>query len=339
MKRILSFVLSALLAVTFTTASAQQNIFVWKNGGNLAVKSAANVDSLTFEVGSWLFKISTSAATSITTDELQATARVAFADNVKSLSKNPEIGVCFSSEDATPTYEHSERTRLGTSVKDYNFTLYELDPGTTYNYRTYVKLEDEVFYGDVKTITTFGEKPEHPAYTIINGHKFIDLGLPSGLLWAKTNVGASSSFKDGDYFAWGETEPKSDYYWSTYKWGSYLSKYNYRDGKTTLEAEDDAATVNWGEGCRMPSCSEFEELCNKCDLSWQSDYKGSSVSGYLVTGPNGNSIFLPAGNYWSSSLSSSYYYAYRLFFYHSKISPSDYGDRYYGFPVRPVAEK
>ena len=74
MKRIFTFVLSALLAVTFTTASAQQNIFVWKDGGNLAVKSTTNVDSLTFEVGGWLFKISTSAATSVTTDRLQATA-------------------------------------------------------------------------------------------------------------------------------------------------------------------------------------------------------------------------------------------------------------------------
>ena len=182
MKRIFTFVLSALLAVTFTTASAQQNIFVWKNGGNLAVKSVAEVDSLTFEVGSWLFKISTSAATSVTTSQIQAIAHVSFADNVSSLSKNLEIGICFSSEDATPTYEHSERKRLGTSVKDYEFTLYDLDLGTTYNYRTYVKLEDDVFYGNVKTITTFGEKPEHPTYTLINGHKFIDLGLPSGLL-------------------------------------------------------------------------------------------------------------------------------------------------------------
>ena len=356
MKRIFTFVLSALLAVTFTTANAQQNIFVWKDGGNLAVKSAANVDSLTFEVGSWLFKISTSAATSVTTDRLQATAHVAFADNVKSLSKDPEIGVCFSSENEVPTY-NNERTRLGTSVKDYNFTLYDLDPGTTYYYRTYVKLEDEVFYGNVKSITTFGEKPTTPTYTLINGHKFVDLGLPSGLLWAKTNVGASSSIDDGDYFAWGETKSKFYYDWSTYKWGNYnsLSKYNSRDGKTTLDAEDDAATVNWGEGCRMPSRDEFKELHNKCDWSWKSDYKGTDVSGYLVTGPNGNSIFFPAsgywydnilyirgsyGYYWSSSLySSSTDNAYELRFYSNLVTSIYSRDRYYGFPVRPVAEK
>ena len=351
MKRIFTFVLSALLAVTFTTASAQQNIFVWKDGGNLAVKSTANVDSLTFEVGSWLFKISTSAATSVTTDRLQATAHVAFADNVKSLSKNPEIGVCFSSENEAPTY-NDERNRLGTSVKDYDFTLYDLDPGTTYYYRTYVKLEDEVFYGNIKSITTFGETP---TYTLINGHKFVDLGLPSGLLWAETNVGASSSTDDGDYFAWGEVVTKTYYSWSTYAMGSNPSKYNSRDGKTTLDAEDDAATVNWGEGCRMPSREEFQELRSKCDWYWKSDYKGTGVSGYLVTGPNGNSIFFPAsgcrsygylynrgssGYYWSSSLDSSNTdYAYFLYFDSGSVSPSYGNYRYFGYPVRPVAEK
>ena len=350
MKRIFTLVLSVLLVVTFTTASAQQNIFVWKDGGNLAIKSAANVDSLTFEVGSWLFKISTSAATSVTTDKLQATAHVSFANNVKSLSIDPEIGVCFSSENETPTYA-AERKRLGTSVKDYDFTLYELDPGTTYYYRTYVKLEDEVFYGNVKSITTFGEKPTTPTYILINGHKFIDLGLPSGLLWAKTNIGASLSIYDGDYFAWGETETKSSYSWSTYAMGN---KYNSTDGKTTLDAEDDVATVQWGEGCRMPSRAEFQELYNKCDWSWKSDYKGTGVSGYLVTGPNNHTIFLPAsgfrdndglargpfGHYWSSSLDSSDTDdAFYLYFYSGGFYPSDDDCRYYGFPVRPVAEK
>lgn len=351
MKRIFSFVLSALLAVTFTTAHAQQNIFIWKDG-NISVKSVADIDSITTSVGSWLFNIHTSAPTSVTTNTLEASISVSYADNVQSLSQTPEVGVCFSSEEVTPIYFCGHK-RLGTSVRSYDFTLYNLDPGTTYFFRGYVKLGDKVFYGNVKSVMTFGEKPTSSTYTLINGHKFVDLGLPSGLLWACTNIGVpGSSSLVGYYFAWGETEPKlSDYSWSTYKWGDdNMTKYNYSDGKKTLDAEDDAATVNWGAPCRMPDSSEFEELYNKCDWSWKSNYNGTS--GYLVTGPNGNTIFLPVsggrynnvlsnpdsyGNYWSRSLYSNYNARY-LFFRSSRIYPTEYNDRYCGYPVRPVAD-
>ena len=351
MKRIFTFVLFALLAIVFTTVHAQRNIFIWKDG-NISVKSASETDSITSSVGSWLFSIRTSAATSVTTNTLEASVSVSFANNVRSLSQTPEVGVCFSSTSATPTYA-DERKRLGSSVSNYNFTLYELDPGTTYYYRAYVKLGDDVFYGNVKSIMTFGEKPATPSYTLINGHKFVDLGLPSGLLWSKTNIGAASYTDNGGYFAWGETSPKTSYTWSTYKWGSNPSKYNSTDGKTTLDAADDAATVNWGAPCRMPDTSEFQELYDECNWSWKSSYNGAS--GYLVTGPNGNTIFLPAsgyrydddlynlgscGYYWSRTLySSDTDYARYLFFCSGRIYPTGIDRRCYGFSVRPVAEK
>ena len=351
MKRIFTFVLSALLAIVFTTAHAQQNIFIWK-GGNLSVKSAVETDSITSSVGSWLFSIRTSAATSVTISTLEASVSVDFASNVRSLSQTLEVGVCFSYTSTTPTYA-DEHARLGSSVKSYDFTLYDLDPGTTYYYRAYVKLGDDVFYGSVKSIMTFGENSTTPSYTLINGYKFVDLGLPSGLLWAKTNVGASSSTDDGDYFAWGETKPKSTYSWDTYKWVNDPSKYNYSDGKSTLEAEDDAATVNWGAPCRMPDSSDFQELCNKCNWSWKSNYNGAS--GYLVTGPNGNTIFLPAsgdrgnddlfnhgsyGNYWSRSLNSGYTNCARYLYFNSgNIYSMNNSLRCDGVTVRPVAEK
>ena len=145
--------------------------------------------------------------------------------------------------------------------------------------------------------------------------KFIDLGLPSGLLWADRNIGAPSPYDIGDYFAWGETETKSEYSWDTYKFGPYvaenvpLSKYSTSDGKTTLDAEDDVATVKWGKKCRMPSRTEFLELLNECNWTLL-------TQGWRVTGPNGNSIFIPAsgfrgedgllrsdgGYYWTSSV-------------------------------------
>ena len=214
-----------------------------------------------------------------------------------------------------------------------------------------------VFAGNVSTRPISREdgltSTVKPQAKIINGHKFIDLGLPSGLLWGETNVGASSATDYGDYFAWGETKPKTTYRRSTYKWGSNPSKYNYLDNKTTLEAADDAATVNWGTPCRMPDSSEFEELYNKCYWSWKSN---NGTSGYLVTGSNGNTIFLPAsggrsydglyyhglyGYYWSRTLFSSDTDEARcLDFDSGNVNPTrSYGCRFLGFSVRPVAGK
>ncbi len=342
MKKLFTLFFSLLFASIFTTASAQQNIFVWKNGGNLSVISSEDVDSVSFSVGSWLFKITTSTAVSVTTSSFKAMASVSLNENVKSLSVSPEVGVCYSDENSKPTYSDAHKT-LGSSMTDYTINIEDVGPGTTYYYRTYVKLLGEVYYDpNVYSITTLNK--------VINGHKFINLGLPSGLLWAECNVGASSPWEDGDYYAWGETQTKSDYSWSTYKWGSNPTKYNSSDGKTTLEASDDVATVKWGKECRMPSRAEFQELYNKCDWTWKSSYNGAS--GYLVKGPNGQTIFFPAsGNGVLSSHGSYGYYrssslntrkarcAYYLNFYSGGIYPSGYEFRCNGLSVRPVAEK
>ncbi len=129
---------------------------------------------------------------------------------------------------------------------------------------------------------------------------YVDLGLPSGTLWATYNVGATSPEEYGDYFAWGETEPKNEYTWDTYKFGSSntaFTKYNETDGLTTLEAVDDAATVNWGEDWRMPTSEEQIELRTACTWEWTDNYNETGVAGSIVTGKNGNSIFLPAAGY------------------------------------------
>ena len=195
------------------------------------------------------------------------------------------------------------------------------------------------------------------------GHDWVDLGLPSGLKWATCNVGASQPEEYGDYFAWGEVEPKDYYDWSTYKWcnGSYDTQTKYcndsyygyngfTDNKTTLELSDDAANYNWGGSWRMPTFEEQEELRNNCSWEWITQ---NGVNGYTVTGPNGNSIFLPAagyrydsslndagsnGYYWSSSLDTDYPdNACNLYFYSDSVEWSNYG-RCVGFTVRPVCQ-
>ena len=148
-------------------------------------------------------------------------------------------------------------------------------------------------------------------------HEYVDLGLPSGTLWATCNVGADSPEQYGDYFSWGEVAPKGNYDWPYYKWAHWeydtISDHSYQvveetwykyfswnwtengiiegDGKMELDPEDDAAYVNWGSKWRMPTLEQFQELLENCDWQW-TNRKG--VNGQLVTGPNGKSIFFPA---------------------------------------------
>ena len=135
--------------------------------------------------------------------------------------------------------------------------------------------------------------------TGLNGHEAVDLGLPSGLKWATCNVGATKPEEAGGFYAWGEVAEKDAYDWKTYKWcedGSYskLTKYNENVSVYTLEPEDDAAHVLWGGSWRMPTREEFDELLTKCTRKFTTQ---NEVRGLLVTGPNGNSIFLPSAGY------------------------------------------
>ena len=193
-------------------------------------------------------------------------------------------------------------------------------------------------------------------------HDYVDLGLPSGTLWATCNVGANNPEDYGDYFAWGETAPKDYYDWSTYKWcngsGNTLTKYctnssygynGFVDNKTELDSEDDAATVNWGPSWRTPTTMQQQELYEQCTWTWTTR---NGVNGYQVTDPNGTTIFLPAagfywdiflyfdgmvGYYWSSTLySGNPSNAYSLDFNSSEVYWNDYIDRSSGLAVRAV---
>ena len=198
---------------------------------------------------------------------------------------------------------------------------------------------------------------------IYNGHEYVDLGL--SVKWATFNVGATKPEEYGDYYAWGETEPKTDYDWSTYKYcngsSSTLTKYcnnssygnnGFTDTKTTLDPDDDVAHVKWGGDWHMPTKDEFTELLNNCTWTWTTL---NDVNGYRVTsnksGYTDRSIFLPAagyrygtslnyagehGDYWSSSLYSDGPYDARFLYFRSGHHYTSYGYRSYGRSVRPV---
>ncbi len=191
-----------------------------------------------------------------------------------------------------------------------------------------------------------------PVSGSIEGHEWVDLGLPSGLKWATCNVGANAPEEYGDYFAWGETEQKNNYDWSTYQWcnGNYtmLTKYNTNtsfgsvDNKTILEYADDAGRANWGGSWRMPLDYEWRELIDNCTCTWTTQ---NGVDGLLVNGPNGNTIFLPAtlstssGFYWTSSLSwSRQNLAFYLLFRSDVVDIRD-NLRCLGYSVRPVTDE
>ena len=203
-------------------------------------------------------------------------------------------------------------------------------------------------------------------------------GVEKNIKWATCNVGAENPWDYGDYYAWGETEPKPNYSWSTYKFelgtneqgpfSKYVNddRYGTEDYKTTLDPEDDAAHVKWGGTWRIPTYQEWISLRSDTfyDWTWTDDYlgDGSNHAGQIVTRNNvggndpcaGNSIFLPAtgrmdgaqnesknqaGYYWSSLLSDERTYdAHHITFIFGSVNDSDFLYRFFGLSVRPVTE-
>ncbi len=176
----------------------------------------------------------------------------------------------------------------------------------------------------------------------INGHGYVDLGL--SVKWATCNVGASSPSDYGNYYAWGETSTKSEYTEENSK------TYGRSMGSIAGDPQYDAACANWGGTWRLPTASEIDELVNKCTRTWTTQ---GGHKGYKFTGPNGNSIFVPAagwrdgssldgagesGDYWSATPNvDDAYGAYGLYFYGADFGRY-WSGRYCGLSVRPVSE-
>ena len=219
----------------------------------------------------------------------------------------------------------------------------------------------------IALVCTAGCKKQNAGNGNYNGHDYVDLGLPSGTLWATCNVGATTPEGYGDYFAWGETTPKNTYYSDNYKHADilydniFLTKYcndsghgynGFTDNLTVLEPGDDAASANWGDGWCMPSVDQWRELMDGTLAVWTTQ---NGVEGRLFTALNGNTLFLPAagvrenfnlynagnaGRYWSSSLATDYstWFA-RIFSFHSDNYNIGKVNRVHGMSVRAVHSK
>mgnify|MGYP001661189844 CR=1 FL=1 len=206
------------------------------------------------------------------------------------------------------------------AVDGASYNLYRSTNGTTYTQiasqltATSYTDSNPVIQDNYYVVTAVAEDNESSYsasakafYPFLNGHEMVDLGLPSGVKWASMNIGASNSGQGGGYFAWGETSTKN----------SYTQANSTTTGNTSIrfiggDSKYDAATAKWGATWRLPTVEEFNELIEKCTWTWAT-VNGSN--GYLVKGPNGNSIFLPAagnmldstkggsggGYYWSSA--------------------------------------
>lgn len=236
----------------------------------------------------------------------------------------------------------------------FSATLSNLEQDKKYYYIAAYKDNDgEMHYGEVQQFTT---KKGETSCPDSNHPHMIDLGLPSGTKWACCNVGASVPEDYGNYYAWGETQPKSVYDWDTYQYGYYNYDGDHSHlvniGSDIAGTSYDAATVNWGAPWRMPSLTQIQELLNNTSSTWTTE---NGVYGRKFTGSNGGSIFLPAagerlrsdlcldgsdGEYWSSSLYESHPYRACILRFYSLSAGSGDGNnyRYRGQSVRPVRQ-
>ena len=280
--------------------------------------------------------VTTDAVTSITTNSAIVGGAITNDGN----GMVTESGICYKTGN-----EEWACVAIAATNNAFSMTLTGLTANTTYTVRAYATNEEGTGYGEEVNFTTLNDGGG-------DTHEYVDLGLPSGTLWATCNIGADAPEEYGDYFAWGETEPKSVYNWSTYQHcmgtNRTLTKYcsnssygynGFTDALTILLPEDDAATSNWGNDWRMPTIEECNELISNTTHTW---ITLNGVTGCLFTASNGNSLFLPAtgdggGAYWSSSLRVSMPSTALYFYFRSNgVYANQYFGRHDGMSVRPV---
>lgn len=310
----------------------------YQQGNSCTVKATANSD---YTFSNW-----TENGTQVSTNANYTFTVTGSRTLVANFSSNPQNYTI--SVSANPSGSGTV-TGGGTFQQGYTCTV-KATANSGYTFSKWTENGNQVSTNANYTFTVTGNRTlvANFTYNSIGGHAYVDLGLPSGTLWATCNVGALSPEEYGDYYAWGEITTKNVYSESTY---------TYSGNPTTLPASADAATANWGTSWRMPTKTEMEELFNGCEKIWTTI---NSTKGFLLTGPNGKSIFLPAAGgrtditdwqyifyepgdycrYWTSTL-----YPYTIKAVWSLWLNSSYGgmwglyydfEPYYGLSVRAV---
>ena len=287
--------------------------------------------------------VSTGVTTSITSYSVKILSSLD--DLGKTFDYVTQYGLVYSEGNPNPTISDYKINHGSTNeTKHYLSELTNLKPNTCYYIRAYAENPKGIAYGTTISATTKtadGKDPWQPTEPDEDGA--VDLGL--SVKWAAYNVGATSPEEYGDYYAWGEVEPKVDYTEETYQF--HVGKYYYElpDGLSDISGTKyDAATVNWGNGWRMPTKLELMELCEKTTVVY---VNYNNIKGYRYIGPNGNSIFLPdagyrdenglqksGGYYWSSVVKEDY----KNYAYYSREYGIRNGQRYYGMSIRAVRE-
>ena len=249
-------------------------------------------------------------------------------------------GICWNTNQ-NPTIADSHTTE-GIGTGSFVSSLPTLSPNTTYYARAYATNSEGTAYGEEITFSTLEIADDG---TSINGYKYVDLGLPSGLKWAEYNIGATAPHEYGNYYAWGEIETKE-----TYNTENSLT-FDIHMTDISGNPQYDAASANWGASWRMPTQEECNELIQLCTWEW-TEMEGKK--GSKVTGPNGNYIFIPAAGFrqeydlfmsnvfgylWCGScyVHELDYYAYNLSFFNGP-SELTWENRTIGQPIRPVSE-
>jgi len=313
----------------------------------------SEVSEFTFESMEQEFAVYTQSATDVTESSATLNGYVTSTDGVDLYGFIINMG----------TYNDTLMVPPSAEGYFFSYQVANLTGGTTYYYQAFANRGGWTFGEEISFTTAISEQetPYSQPTGYVGGYGYVDLGLPSGTLWAYTNIGANSPTEYGNYYAWGETETKDTYDWNTYIYcngdSASLTKYcnvgtfganGFTDNLSSLESSDDAASVNWNENWRTPTQTEFEELFENCTQEWM--YLGGT-NGYLLTGPNGNSIFIPAAgdwdnnnlnsvgmaaSYWLNSLGTNGpYSAGTIGFYQTEYIIID-GFRDHGDPVRPV---
>ena len=249
-------------------------------------------------------------------------------------------GVCWSvNQNPTVTDFYTED---GSGLGTFTSNIPNLAPNTQYYVRAYATNEKGTSYGEEISFTTLEIIEDEEGF--INGYEYVDLGLPSGLKWATHNIGATASHETGDYFAWGETNSKTEFTEAN------CTSYGLDMQDIAGNPQYDAARTNWGATWKVPSKENFEELLNECTWEWT---VVNGVGCKKVTGPNNNYILLPItgykygtssymddfGYYWTSTPISTYeQFSYDFFFDEVYNLSMGFDERCYGQTIRPVSE-